>query len=595
MKKLSIFSLMILAAVGMTACKDDEASVLKRNTDALSFSYMNSTEKLLVLADSHWTVTPQEDWITCTPDSGRGDGVHEQTVDITVAQNDLAEREGSVILSNGGKELVIHISQEDGFFVIGDIVVPATLNRDEEISGKYIAITYRKAKPGYTATTVTTLSGKGYEGFVAEDLTNAAMTEGDGEIRIPLTGTPTVKGKVEVAVAVTINGAAEPTRYTSEFSIKSTNEVEVKTFKLLPRLAVFDWGFYPKTSNNAAGTEPRNYDFSLLDDNGGEPGNVLRSYKAPTAKWFATGMFFEHTRFAFGNLTPNTKYWFRIVAHEFGTQKKDSDVTDIEFTTPEEVIEPNVILYKDFDDFWFRGCPLYMAFGPEVPNAQIGKDIDVTDNSCYAGTAPIIHACSSTDSFFDYASSTTDNRSPVKCPTLWRNWWEGDTFGTNYADADYAGWQGLRARCTQGSVLLSFASASGYLKTPLLTALGDTPTNITFTCHTAPYFEPYHSWGEDHNQHYIRVEGPGEIVSGGATMSEPEGTVAEGNSSKCITVSCEKNVGDDKTPLNDYVHTTEHVVKIEGATKDTRIVIEAHPYGVKHYRLWIDDVKVTKD
>ena len=588
--------LMLLAAVGMTACKSDDATILKRNTDALSFTYMRSTQTLIVLSDSRWTATPQQEWISCTPDAGRGNGVKEQNVEITVEQNDADAREGEVILSDGTKALTIRISQEDGFFEIGNIAVPATLNRDEEISGKYIAVAYRKAKEGYKVSTHTTLSGAGAEGFVAEDLTEAAMEAGDGEIRIPLTGTPTVKGKVGVAVEVSINDAAEPTRYNTEFSIKSTNEVEVKTFKLLPRLAVFDWGFYAKTSDNKQGTEARNYDFSLHAANDdGTIGEALRSYKAPTAKWFANGMFFEHTRFAFGNLTPATKYWFRIVAHEFGTQKKDSDVTDIEFTTPAEVVEPNVVLYKDFDDYWFRGCPLYMAFGPEVPNAQIGKDIDVLDNSCYAGTAPVIHPCSSTDSFFDYVSSATDNRSPVKCPILWYNWWEGDTFGTNYADTDYAGWQGLRARCTQGSVLLSFASASGYLKTPLLTALGDTPTNITFVCHTAPYFEPYHSWGEDHNQHYIRVEGPGEIVSGGATMDEPEGDVAEANSAKCITVKCEKNVGNDKTPLNDYVHTTEHIVKIEGATKDTRIVIEAHPYGVKHYRLWIDDVKVLKD
>ena len=55
------------------------------------------------------------------------------------------------------------------------------------------------------------------------------------------------------------------------------------------------------------------------------------------------------------------------------------------------------------------------------------------------------------------------------------------------------------------------------------------------------------------------------------------------------------HVDSDKIPTTDYVNPTEHVVKISGATKETRIVIAAHPYGTKHYRLWIDDIQVTKD
>ena len=62
-----------------------------------------------------------------------------------------------------------------------------------------------------------------------------------------------------------------------------------------------------------------------------------------------------------------------------------------------------------------------------------------------------------------------------------------------------------------------------------------------------------------------------------------------------VTVQCTTHVDSDKIPTTDYVNPTEHVVKIAGATKETRIVIAAHPYGTKHYRLWIDDIQVTKD
>lgn len=305
-------------------------------------------------------------------------------------------------------------------------------------------------------------------------------------------------------------------------------------------------------------------------------------------------MFFAHNRFAFGNLQPGTTYWFWIVAHELGPNKEDSDKTWLSFTTPEENLAPNVILYKDFDDFWFRGCPIYQAFGVEVTNAQIGANIDPDDPNCPAATGKIVNPVNSTDSFFNYVGSATDNRGPVKAAKLWEAWWEGDTYGTNYADADYPGWQGFWVRTQTGAALLSTASVSGYIKTPKLTGIGEGTADITVTCHTAPYFEPYHSWGQDHEQHYIQVEGPGTITDGGPTKAEPTGA-ATANTDKQVTVQCSTHVDSDKIPTTDYVNPTEHVVKIAGATKETRIVIAAHPYGTKHYRLWIDDIQVTKD
>lgn len=283
-----------------------------------------------------------------------------------------------------------------------------------------------------------------------------------------------------------------------------------------------------------------------------------------------------------------------LVAHELGPNKEDSDKTWLSFTTPEENLAPNVILYKDFDDFWFRGCPIYQAFGVEVTNAQIGANIDPDDPNCPAATGKIVNPVNSTDSFFNYVGSATDNRGPVKAAKLWEAWWEGDTYGTNYADADYPGWQGFWVRTQTGAALLSTASVSGYIKTPKLTGIGEGTADITVTCHTAPYFEPYHSWGQDHEQHYIQVEGPGTITDGGPTKAEPTGA-ATANTDKQVTVQCTTHVDSDKIPTTDYVNPTEHVVKIAGATKETRIVIAAHPYGTKHYRLWIDDIQVTKD
>lgn len=497
MKIHAIISFLCLASVALgTSCKDDETHFLQRSHDALSFPYLNSTKELLVLTNGSWKITPDDTWISCSPGEGNG-APKEQAVNITVAQNDGAERTGSVTLSDGLKELVIRVTQEDGFFTVGSPEIAPSFDLYEELVDKRVTIPYQKSKPGYKADVTATLEGAGAEGIAIESLSGYEMEAGDGAIPLALSGTPTKKGPITVKLHVEISSVATPYDLTAESRAKLAGEVTVTMFKLLPRLAVLDWGDYEKgTGTNFNNGTPRSFSFGLALE---EEGDNLRNYTSKTANWLtASSMFFAHNRFAFGNLQPSTTYWFWIVAHELGPNKEDSDKTWFSFTTPEENLAPNVILYKDFDDFWFRGCPIYQAFGVEVTNAQIGANIDPDDPNCPAATGKIVNPVNSTDSFFNYVGSATDNRGPVKAAKLWEAWWEGDTYGTNYADADYPGWQGFWVRTQTGAALLSTASVSGYIKTPKLTGIGEGTADITVTCHTAPYFEPYHSWGQDH-------------------------------------------------------------------------------------------------
>ena len=103
MKIHAIISFLCLASVALgTSCKDDETHFLQRSHDALSFPYLNSTKELLVLTNGSWKITPDDTWISCSPGEGNG-APKEQAVNITVAQNDGAERTGSVTLSDGLK------------------------------------------------------------------------------------------------------------------------------------------------------------------------------------------------------------------------------------------------------------------------------------------------------------------------------------------------------------------------------------------------------------------------------------------------------------------------------------------------------------
>lgn len=147
MKIHAIISFLCLASVALgTSCKDDETVFLQRSHDALSFPYLNSTEELLVLTNGAWKITPNDTWISCSPAEGNG-APKEQPVNITVEQNDGAERTGSVTLSDGLKELVIRITQEDGFFSLGTPTVASSFDLYEQITDKQVKIPYRKSKP----------------------------------------------------------------------------------------------------------------------------------------------------------------------------------------------------------------------------------------------------------------------------------------------------------------------------------------------------------------------------------------------------------------------------------------------------------------
>lgn len=129
-----------------------------------------------------------------------------------------------------------------------------------------------------------------------------------------MSGTPTKKGPITVKLHVEISSVATPYDLTAESRAKLAGEVTVTMFKLLPRLAVLDWGDYEKgTGTNFNNGTPRSFSFGLALE---EEGDNLRNYTSKTADWLtASSMFFAHNRFAFGNLQPGTTYWFWIVAH----------------------------------------------------------------------------------------------------------------------------------------------------------------------------------------------------------------------------------------------------------------------------------------
>ena len=596
-----IFVVYIGILIGFISCSDDETLFLQRSHDLFQFSYMSSTQELLVLSNGNWNVISEDEWISLSPTEGRGDGKTEQAVQVTVSRNMDTQRTGSIQLINSKKTLTINVKQEDGFFSLGNPTMSSNFILEEELVNEKVEIPYRKALEGDKVSVAATMSGPGSEGLSIESLTNFELENGDGTIPLVITGTPTQKGTITVNLSVEISSTGKTIELIAESISKLPGEIVVKLFKVLPRLAILDWGDYEK------GTGPRGDNGTsrkfILEIAKTEDGAPVRRY-ANQVDWLSATSapelphFYEHNRFVFANLEPNTTYWFRIVARGLGANKdQDSDVTTFEFKTPaEEPLGPNVILYKDFDNFWFGGNPIYQAFGVHPTEAQIGTNIDPADPVILATDYRTNKPVENLGDMFAQKNNANHNIGPIKAANLWSFYWEGNKYGTNYGDPDYPGWTGGLALPNTGGIRLASASAPGFIKTPKLAEIGEGTANITVTVNSAPYFEPYHNWGEDHLQHYIIVDGPGTITDGGATKSEPTGA-ATPNSDKQVTVICNSNVNSvTKGPSNSYTIPTTHIIKVSGATKDTRIEIRTHPYsGTAHYRIFLDDIKITRN
>ena len=110
--------------------------------------------------------------------------------------------QGSVTLSDGLKELVIRVTQEDGFFTVGSPEIAPSFDLYEELVDKRVTIPYQKSKPGYKADVTATLEGAGAEGIAIESLSGYEMEAGDGAIPLALSGTPTKKGPITVKLHV---------------------------------------------------------------------------------------------------------------------------------------------------------------------------------------------------------------------------------------------------------------------------------------------------------------------------------------------------------------------------------------------------------
>ncbi len=245
-------------ALYLTACtKGPEEQPLKRDTDAIQLTYNEgSSAKVSVRYNGQWESriecteedgTLADSWFSVSPENGSGNGSDYQFVTITAKRNPGNKRTGTLHLIAGGESHSISVTQEDGHFSVSEPVISGVL-KSGSASNAELLINYDKAFGGEKVSVTSKLSGSSQGLSIQEKYETTIEKEGNGNISIPISGTPETIGDVICTTILSMDGK-EIFNGNITASISSSNEIFNMGFDL------FVWGGnYPE---NKPGTTPR--------------------------------------------------------------------------------------------------------------------------------------------------------------------------------------------------------------------------------------------------------------------------------------------------------------------------------------------------
>jgi hypothetical protein len=141
------------------------------------------------------------------PQTGNGDGTAYEEVQVTCMNNPGDARQGYIYLQGGGQsDVPVKIDQENGVFEWLHYDNGSQLGLQDHLilntpSAASITIPYIKATGKEQVTVQVTFTGKGANGLTTAT-TPLSLEAGDGSLQIPVSGTPTVQGEVNMNVKV---------------------------------------------------------------------------------------------------------------------------------------------------------------------------------------------------------------------------------------------------------------------------------------------------------------------------------------------------------------------------------------------------------
>lgn len=236
-------------AVSLVSCKED-GTVFSRENDVISIDCTEQTIEQTILCDGEWVADCSEaEWITVSPERGSGNGRDYGTFTLNVEYNSGAARQGTVYLMSRGTSLPVKVMQGECEFAYGAVSIEGYLLQGTE-SDAEIHIPYSCASGKESVEISFTMSGSS-EGISMPDMTFSSFEKGDGEIVIPVTGTPETAG--DLTIGIVIDGVPIGS---------CTIEVIGDTGDTVEGLPV-GWNFYAAGIKTPRGTE---YDYSWSSD-----------------------------------------------------------------------------------------------------------------------------------------------------------------------------------------------------------------------------------------------------------------------------------------------------------------------------------------
>ena len=248
MKK--VFYLLASAALLLCACTKDEDPYLRVSAESLTFEGSASSKNVTIESNTAWEITGIKDWVSISKTSGKGD----ETLSVTVLENDGLDRECTINVSSSAISATIKVSQTGRPNLS---VSEAELAFGCEAGEKEVSLKSNKdwtVQSNSDWITVTPSSGKAAESEQTVKIAVAANADSEraGELTFAIGSEASVKVTVTQEGKSSINVSETELAFDSKASEK---EVSLKSNKDWTVQSNSDWITVTPSSGKAAESE----------------------------------------------------------------------------------------------------------------------------------------------------------------------------------------------------------------------------------------------------------------------------------------------------------------------------------------------------
>lgn len=195
--KIALISL--AAAAVLSSCMKDDGFITREET-RVTLDCLKQTVQQNLKAKGAWNIDTRNcEWITVDPASGEGNGEDYQMYNINVTYNKGGSREATIYVCQGSTRCPVTIHQNRCKFAFTGVEVVDSLFQTIE-SAAGINVKYAFAAGDESTTLSAKLSGAAAAGLKVESFKSEDFKAGSGALYIPISGTPTTKGKFDVEV-----------------------------------------------------------------------------------------------------------------------------------------------------------------------------------------------------------------------------------------------------------------------------------------------------------------------------------------------------------------------------------------------------------